>query len=59
MIEIEALRMALAKERDAVKAYQSLIAQHPALKELFSFLVTEEQKHVVMIEKKISELSGY
>jgi rubrerythrin len=59
MIEIEALKMALAKEQDAVKAYQGLLAQHPTLSELLSFLVTEEQKHVVMIEKKISELSGY
>ncbi|MCK9431804.1 MAG: ferritin family protein [Candidatus Omnitrophica bacterium] len=59
MIEIEALRMALAKEQNAVRIYQGLLAQHPSLKELFSFLVTEEQKHVLMIEKKIGELSRY
>lgn len=56
MIEVEALKLALAKEQNSVAAYQELLAKNPALKDLFYFLLTEEQKHVVIIEKKISEL---
>ena len=59
MIEIEALRLALSKEEDAIKTYQDMLARYPALTELLSFLVTQEQKHKAMIEKKISDLSGY
>ncbi len=56
MIVIEALELALSKEQDAVAGYKRLLAEHPALKDLFYFLLNEEQKHVVMIEKKIAEL---
>jgi len=56
MIEVEALKFALAKEQNAVKVYKKLLAQHPALKDLFYFLLNEEEKHVVMIEKKIAAL---
>jgi len=59
MIEIEALRLALSKEEDAIKTYQDMLVRYPALTELLSFLVTQEQKHKAMIEKKISDLSGY
>lgn len=56
MIEIEALKLALSKEQDAVVAYKKLLTEHPALKDLFYFLLNEEHKHVTMIEKKITEL---
>ena len=56
MIELEALQLALSKEKSAVEAYKGLLAEQPALKDLFYFLLTEEQKHVAMIEKKIAEL---
>ncbi|MDP2940435.1 MAG: hypothetical protein Q8O13_10250 [Candidatus Omnitrophota bacterium] len=56
MIQIEALKLALSKEQNAVEAYKRLLAEHPALKDLFYFLLNEEQKHVAMIEKKIAEL---
>jgi rubrerythrin len=56
MIDIEALELALSKEQDAVKAYNKLLVDHPALKDLFYFLLNEEEKHVVMIEKKIADL---
>jgi len=56
MIEMEALNLALSKEKDAVVSYKKLLVEHPALKDLFYFLLNEEQKHVEMIEKKISEL---
>jgi len=59
MIDIEVLQLALSKEEDAIKMYKDMLARHPNLKELFSLLVTEEQKHKLLIEKKISELTRY
>lgn len=56
MIEFEALELALSKEQEAVVAYKKLLAEHPVLKDLFYFLLNEEEKHVAMIEKKIAEL---
>jgi len=56
MIDIEVLRLALSKEEDAIKVYQKLLAEHPNLKDLLYLLVTEEQKHKALIEKKIVEL---
>lgn len=56
MIEIEVLKLALSKEQEAVKAYYKLLAENPGLKDLLYLLLTEEQKHVGMIEKKIAEL---
>ena len=56
MIELEALQLALSKEQNAVGVYKKLLAEHASLKDLFYFLLNEEEKHVVMIEKKIAEL---
>ena len=57
MIEVEVLKLALAKEVDAIKSYQEMLVSYPVLSELLSFLITEEQKHKVLIEKKIVDLS--
>lgn len=57
MIEVEVLKLALAKEEAAIKTYQEMLISYPVLDELLSFLVTEEQKHKVLIEKKIVDLS--
>ncbi|MDD5130171.1 MAG: ferritin family protein [Candidatus Omnitrophica bacterium] len=57
MIEAEVLKLALAKEEDAIKAYQGMLIKYPSLRELLSYLVTEEQKHKKLIEKKIADLS--
>jgi len=57
MIEIEVLKMALSKEEAAIKAYQEMLIEHPKLNELLDYLISEEQKHKKLIEKKISELS--
>lgn len=59
MIDIEVLRIALSKEEDAIKTYQDMMVNNPNLKELLSLLVTEEQKHKALIEKKIFELTRY
>ncbi len=57
MIDIEVLKIALSKEADAIETYQEMLSQHPGLTELLSFLITEEQKHKILIEKKIIELT--
>jgi rubrerythrin len=57
MIDVEVLKIALSKEVDAIETYQEMLSRHPNLSELLSFLITEEQKHRVLIEKKIIELT--
>lgn len=53
MIPVEALEFALSKEKDAIEMYQRLYNDHPQLKDVFLFLMGEEQKHKQLIEKKI------
>jgi rubrerythrin len=57
MVDIEVLKIALSKENDAIETYQEMLAQHANLSELLSLLITEEQKHKILIEKKIVELT--
>ena len=59
MIDIEVLGIALSKEEEAIRAYKDMLNEHPNLKDLLYLLITEEQKHKVLIEKKISELRCY
>ena len=56
MHHLEALNIVLATEKEAVKLYKKLSIEHTAIRELFEFLMNEEEKHVRLIEKKISEL---
>jgi len=58
MIPAEALKLALSKEVASIKLYQGLYQKHTQLKDILSFLITEEQKHKELIEKKIRELAG-
>jgi len=53
---VEALELALRYEVDAKNMYEKLYGQFPEVKELFLFLMNEEEKHQKLIEKKISEL---
>jgi len=57
MIDIEFLKLALSKEIDAIKTYQDILIKCPNLTDLLSLLITEEQKHKMLIEKKITELT--
>jgi len=59
MIDVEVLQIALSKEETAIADYQEMLANHPSLNELLSFLITEEQKHRKLIKNKISELTRY
>lgn len=56
MVPTEALKLALYQEIEAIKLYQRLAAEHPAIKDTLLFLVEEEEKHKRLIEGKIKEL---
>lgn len=57
MSPVEALKFALSKEIEAIGVYARLAVENPTLKDTFSFLVTEEQKHKKLLEQKIYELT--
>jgi rubrerythrin len=56
MTDVEMLRLASGEEDKAIKLYQGMLTDHPHLKDILLILITEEQKHKKLIEKKISEL---
>ena len=58
MTPIEALDLALSKEEQSIKLYSKLSIEHLAIKELLDFLANEEEKHKLLIEKKIAELKN-
>lgn len=53
---IEALELAVSKETEARDMYEKFIYQYPETKEIFTFLMNEEEKHKQLIEKRIAEL---
>ncbi len=59
MIPVEALELALSKEKEAIEIYGKLSVEHPAIKDLLIELQNEEYKHKQLIEKKIVELTKY
>ena len=56
---VEALKLALTKEVEAEEMYKNFASDHPVAKETFLFLAAEENKHKILIEKKIAELTAY
>lgn len=56
---IDALKMALEKEEGSIKMYEKFAAEHTAAQDIFQYLLAEEQKHKVFIEKKIAEFTRY
>jgi rubrerythrin len=57
MIPLEALELALSKEKASVKLYRRLALEHSSIGDLLGSLINEEEKHVKMIEEKIRELT--
>ena len=57
MIPIEALKLALSMETEAIELYGKFSVEHPLARDLFLELQTEEHKHKKLIEKKIIELT--
>ncbi|MFA5144689.1 MAG: ferritin family protein [Candidatus Omnitrophota bacterium] len=57
MLPIEALKLALSKETEAIILYNKLSLEYPGLKDVFSFLVNQEEKHRQLLEKRIYEMT--
>lgn len=57
MTPVEALKLALSKEVEAIGMYQKFSADYLVAKDTFIFLAAEEEKHKKMLEKKINELT--
>jgi rubrerythrin len=57
MVPIEALKLALSEEAKAIVLYRELSIKHSAVREVFDFLITEEEKHQQLLENKIAELT--
>lgn len=55
---VEALRLALAREEASIELYRRFAIEHKVAEEIFNFLFNEENKHKVLIEKKIAELTS-
>jgi rubrerythrin len=54
---VEALKLALSKEIEAKQMYEDFSIKFPAAKDIFEFLLGEEIKHKLLIERKIIELT--
>ena len=56
---VEALKLALGKEVEAMEMYTKFAPEYTAARDTFEFLIGEETKHKLLIEKKILELTKY
>jgi rubrerythrin len=56
MTPVEALKLALAKEEASIKLYKRLAIEHREIEDLLDILRNEEEKHKILIEKKLVEL---
>ena len=59
MTPVEALKIALSKEIEAIQLYEGFIRKYPEIKDLLLSLLNEEYKHQRLIEKKIQEITKY
>jgi len=57
MTPVEALKLALSKEEAAIKMYRDMANDHPAIQDLLFLLLNEEEKHKLLIEKKITDVT--
>ncbi len=56
---LEALNLALSKEIETREIYRRYSGEYTVAKDIFLFLMGEEEKHKQLIEKKIVELTKY
>lgn len=59
MTAVEALQIALAKEKQAIELYKKMALDYPEIRDLCTDLGNEEYKHRTMIEKKIAAIQRY
>lgn len=59
MVPVEALKLALNQEIQAIKLYQGLAIKFPGneIKDTFNFLINEEQRHKRLVEKLIYKMT--
>ena len=57
MSPVEALELVLAKEVETHDLYARLAVEHVVVKDIFYFLVNEEEKHKKLIEEKLVEFN--
>ncbi|NJD62364.1 MAG: hypothetical protein FIA93_06545 [Deltaproteobacteria bacterium] len=57
MSPIEIIRMALDREKDAVRDYTEYAktAEDPSIREMFLFLAGEEKKHVRLLQAEVEK----
>jgi|GEM_PF-357530 len=55
---LEALKIALGKEKTSITLYKEFAEQYPVARDTFQFLVGEEEKHKKLIEEKITALTN-
>ncbi len=53
---VEALELAKKREMQSIELYRKFILEFPVARDVFEFLLSEEEKHKQLIEKKILEL---
>lgn len=56
---VEALKLALNKEKASIELYNRLANEHRDIRELLFSLVIEEEKHKRLIEAKMAEITKY
>ncbi len=54
---VEALKLALSKEVEAKDFYERMSRQSKLTADIFQFLANEEEKHRLLIENKIEDLT--
>jgi rubrerythrin len=54
---VEALRLAVGREEASIKLYRKFAEQFSVAKDVFLFLLDEEEKHKKLLEQKINGLS--
>lgn len=57
MKPLEALYLALGKEKEAIRTYKKLAKSFPETRQTFTFLMGEEEKHEKIIKGIIEEFS--
>ena len=56
---VDALKLALTQEINAITLYEGLAKEHSSIRDMLTFLINEEYKHKQLIEKKIVEATRY
>lgn len=59
MTPVDALELALSKEIQSIELYEKFSIKHSQLRDIFTFLIGEEQKHKKLIEKEIQKITKY